>query len=694
MTSNEYRDFRPRLILAVLAVFFAQLTVVTFQRIIYLQNLWLVGNTGKILSSILMKNIGPETIGIIALCIYLYKHLAPVHETFRKLANGESVDEGAKQNTIARIFSLWKTLLVGNGIIYAVTGLQSLARGGMGNPAAPQTISMFVIWILLAGLATFLETMIARRILDKPRLLLEMRRLDPAHKRELSIQARLILINMMLAALVLSMLFQASTYAISYDNLYENGLISIATGEKTAQEAGDAYRREIARLANVDEGLVSSPYETGLRPENINFADFLGLLFHILFLLIGTGIVQHLLSDETVRQLKRATAKLEEICSGTGDLTNRIDITQADEAGALVSGFNAFLDSQLKIFREVRDSSIVAASSAEELGADIEFTNDANEALIQSVGEVTEGVGKNIAAVESTTANLKEVFASLDNILESVQRQAGLVAETAETVAAMAKSAGEATESTVRAASIAGKLSKEAGSGKSAVVDSIQAMRGIEKASKQVTERVSAISQLAAQTNLLAMNAAIEAAHAGESGKGFAVVANEVRSLAEMSAKSARDIALRMKEMLNAVRNGSELSTLAGEALTTMDEDIVETTALVEEIAKAMRAQSDAAGVILGSIGKLTEETRWIKDNAMEQKRRNDTVRKDVEANTTELREIATLAESQADDGEKILIAVEELRATQQKSVEMATLLKNLVGGYRLGRDDQGKVAE
>jgi methyl-accepting chemotaxis protein len=217
------------------------------------------------------------------------------------------------------------------------------------------------------------------------------------------------------------------------------------------------------------------------------------------------------------------------------------------------------------------------------------------------------------------------------------------------------------------------------------VTDSIHAIKQVEDASKKVTEMVSVISQISSQTNLLAMNAAIEAAHAGEAGKGFAVVATEVRNLAESSSKSAKEISVQIKKMLSTVNNGVALSEKAGAMLNSISTDIGATTGLVKQIADAMTEQSLAANEILDSISSLVEETQSIRNNAIEQKRRNDTVRAEVDRNTQSIREIAKAAADQTDDGNRILAAIENLKKVEAQNAALAKKLSDLVEGFNLG---------
>jgi methyl-accepting chemotaxis protein len=194
-----------------------------------------------------------------------------------------------------------------------------------------------------------------------------------------------------------------------------------------------------------------------------------------------------------------------------------------------------------------------------------------------------------------------------------MDQSSAAVSEMAANIASVSRTAEKADE-------IATALQRASEDGGGALKASIASIAEIAEASRSVRDIIGVISKISAQTNLLAMNAAIEAAHAGDAGRGFAVVADEVRSLAESSAKSAKEIELLIRGMTEKTDRGAGLADSAGKAFDRIREGVAQTSELVRTIAASMGEQREGAEEILRSSQSLADATRLIEGLAEGQK--------------------------------------------------------------------------
>lgn len=322
----------------------------------------------------------------------------------------------------------------------------------------------------------------------------------------------------------------------------------------------------------------------------------------------------------SLRPLKRVSVSIDEIASGNADLSKRIILKgkHRDEVGRVVDGFNVFTAKLQSIIRSLKKSKENLSHSGNELVSSLDSTSNAISKIVANIDNVGHSIEFQTSSVEETTETINQISSNIGTLNKMVEEQVASVTQASTSVEEMLSNINFVNKAVFAMSNSFDKLNKTSSDGISKQNIVYELIKTVESESQILVQANMIISNIAYQTNLLAMNAAIEAAHAGESGKGFTVVADEIRKLSETSSVQTKSIGRQLKMITETISNVVSTSKDAQETLTTVFNEIVQTDRLVQEINGAMHEQEEGSKQIISALKHMNISTTNVSNASIE----------------------------------------------------------------------------
>ncbi|MDR0555234.1 MAG: methyl-accepting chemotaxis protein [Treponema sp.] len=344
-------------------------------------------------------------------------------------------------------------------------------------------------------------------------------------------------------------------------------------------------------------------------------------LFIVIFALITlivAAVVVFFIVQSIVKPIVGVSLTLKDISEGEGDLTKTIAETGKDEVTDLAHYFNLTLEKIRNLVGVIKKQAVTLFDIGTELASNMAQSAAAVNEITANIQSIKGKVINQSASVTETNATMEQITVNIDKLNNHVEQQSSSVARSSSAIEEMLANIQSVTNTLVKNSANVKGLIESSEVGRTGLQDVATDIQEIARESEGLLEINSVMSNIASQTNLLSMNAAIEAAHAGEAGKGFAVVADEIRKLAESSSEQSKTISAVLKKIKESIDKITKSTDNVLNKFEAIDGGVKTVADQEENIRNAMEEQGAGSKQILESISQVNEITQQVKGGSLE----------------------------------------------------------------------------
>lgn len=375
------------------------------------------------------------------------------------------------------------------------------------------------------------------------------------------------------------------------------------------------YIDDIDKAVAAEEKLQLSEFEK-IITKQISFSVLMVLISCLVFVLAIMKVF--------IRPIMRITSNFRDISEGEGDLTARLTVSGSDEIAQLSEYFNRTLEKIRTAISHVKTNANGMQALGESLAGNATNTASDISHIITNIDGVNERIAAQSDGVNQAADAVNTITENISQLDSMIEKQSASVSDASSAVEEMIGNIESVNSSMDKMAESFTLLAKNTDTGVTKQKDVNARIQQIEEESKMLHEANLAISNIASQTNLLAMNAAIEAAHAGEAGKGFAVVADEIRKLSETSSQQSKTIGLQLGSIKDSISSVVVASTEASSAFAMVSGKLSETEQLVQQIKGAMEEQQEGSRQITDALHRMNDSTGEVRRASKDISARNE----------------------------------------------------------------------